>query len=306
MLSAGAKKEALYLERFGRPLFPMDRMRREAFNLEKQLPSVHLDSLQKYSQISKHLVPQGDSDLSRPTIRHPDLRRSNIFVSDDFEITSLIDWQHSTILPLFLQSGIPNDLDNSRDSFSRALTTPALPCDIAELNEDEESQQLQIYAKRQLHYFYMTETADKNPRHFDALSYPFSIGRRKIFQLASAPWQGDNIPLRSSLVFVKQNWQHVGAPSDTTPCPITFTGDEEDECLRLDELEQGAEEQLEASKEMLGLGPEGWVSHENYEAAQAAIATMKAMCLEQAESEFERAAVRDHWVFDDMDEDLYL
>ena len=37
MLSAGVKKEALYLERFGRPLFPMDRMRRETFNLEKQL-----------------------------------------------------------------------------------------------------------------------------------------------------------------------------------------------------------------------------------------------------------------------------
>jgi hypothetical protein len=166
----------------------MDRMRREIFNLEKQLPSVHLDSLQKFLQISKHLVPQGDSNLSRPTIRHPDLRPSNIFVSDDFEITSLIDWQHSTILPLFLQSGIPNDLDNSRDSVSRALKTPALPCDIAELSEDEESRQLlQIFAKRQLHHLYMTATADKNPRHFDALTYPFSIGRRKIFQLASAP-----------------------------------------------------------------------------------------------------------------------
>jgi hypothetical protein len=74
----------------------------------------------------------------------------------------------------------------------------------------------------------------------------------------------------------------------------------------LDELERRAEEQLEASQEMLGLGPEGWVSHENYEAAQAAIATMKAMCLEQAESEAERTAVRDHWIFDDVDEDGYL
>jgi len=152
----------------------------------------------------------------------------------------------------------------------------------------------------------MTETADKNPQHFDALSYPFSIGRRKIFQLSSAPWQGDNIPLRSSLVFVKQNWQHICSPSDTA-CPITFEGDkEEHECFRLDELEQGAEERLEASKEMLDLGPEGWVSHENYEAAQAAIAGIKVMCLEQAGSEFERTAVRDHWVFDDMDEDEYL
>ena len=48
VLNAGAKKEALYLERFGRPLFPMDRMRRETFNMEKQQPSAHHDSLQKY------------------------------------------------------------------------------------------------------------------------------------------------------------------------------------------------------------------------------------------------------------------
>lgn len=113
MLNAGAKKEIKYLERFGRPLLPMDRMRRETFNLEKQLPSVHLDSLQKYIQIAKHLIPQGDQGLLRPVLRHADHRPGNIFVSDKFEITSLIDWQNSTILPLFLHSGVPNDVDNS-------------------------------------------------------------------------------------------------------------------------------------------------------------------------------------------------
>jgi aminoglycoside phosphotransferase (APT) family kinase protein len=106
VLSAGAKKKALYLGKFGRSLFPMDRMRRETFYLEKQQPSVHQDSLQKYLQVSKHLMPQVNSKLLRPIIRHPDLRPSNIFVSDDFEITSLIDWQSSVILPLCLQSGI--------------------------------------------------------------------------------------------------------------------------------------------------------------------------------------------------------
>jgi hypothetical protein len=74
----------------------------------------------------------------------------------------------------------------------------------------------------------------------------------------------------------------------------------------LDELEQDAEEQLRASEAMLGLGPEGWVSHDNYEPAQAAIARMKKMCLEQAESEYEKTVIRDHRVYDDMDEDEYL
>lgn len=305
MLSAGAEKEARYLERHGHPLFPMDRMRRETFNLEKQRPSVHLDSLQKYSQIFKHLVPQGNTGFLRPIIRHPDLRPSNIFVSDDYKITSLIDWQNSTILPLYLHSGIPSDLDNSMDSVSRSLERPRLSPKIHELSEDERLQQLESFAKRQLHYFYMTETAEHNCLHFDALNYPFSIGRRKLFQLSGAPWQGDNIPLKSSLIFVKHRWRQICALFDT-PCPITFTEEEERECLRLDELEQVVEDQLEASKAMLCLGPEGWVSHDNYEAAKAAISRMRAMCWEQAETEFERTAIQDHWVHDDMDEDEYL
>lgn len=110
-MKAGAEKEIEYLARYGRPLFPFNRMLRETFNLEKQVPSVHLDSLQKYLQISSELIPDREA-LTRPIIRHPDLRPSNIFVSDDYEITSLIDWQYATALPLFLQSGIPDDLES--------------------------------------------------------------------------------------------------------------------------------------------------------------------------------------------------
>lgn len=190
----------------------MDRVRRETFNLEKQLPSVHLDSLRKYLQVSKHLVPQADSRLLRPTIRHPDLQPSNIFVSEDLEITSLIDWQNIAILPLHLQSGIPPDLDNSTDSASRSLETSSQPQALIELSEAERLEHLELFAKKQLHYFYMTETANRNSLHFDAMTLPFSIGRREIFQLSSAPWQGANIPLRSSLIFVKENWQTICRP----------------------------------------------------------------------------------------------
>lgn len=194
----------------------MYRMRRETFNPEKQQPSVHQDSLQKYLQVSKHLVPKANSKLLRSIIRHPDLRPSNIFVSDEFEITSLIDWQNSTVLPVCLQSGIPTDLDNSRGSISRAMQAPTLPPVYTDLSEDDQREQLEVLGKRQLHYFYMTEAANKKSPHFDALIDPFSIARCKIFQLSSAPWQGDNVPLRSSLVFVKQNWHNICASSNTT------------------------------------------------------------------------------------------
>jgi hypothetical protein len=185
------------------------------------------------------------------------------------------------------------------------METPSPPQVMIELSEDGALQHLESFAKRQLHHLYMTETANIDSLYFDVLNLPFSIGRRKIFQLSSAPWQGDNIPLRSSLIFVKQNWNTICASPDT-PCPITLTAEEERECLRLDESEQDAEEQLRASEAMLGLGPEGWVSHDNYEPAQAAIARMKEVCLEQAESEYEKTVIKDHWIYDDMDEDEYL
>jgi hypothetical protein len=302
-MNSGANKEIEYLTRYGRPLFPFNRMQREVFNLEKQLPSVHLDSLRKYMQISSALIPD-DRELIRPVIRHPDLRPSNIFVSDDYEITSLIDWQNAVVLPLFLHSGIP-DLDGSVSLASSCLETPRLPDNLPVLDQDSRREQLELYDKQCLHHLYMKETLENNMPHYEALTLPFSFGRRKIYNLSCAPWQGDNVPLRSSLMFIKQKWPQIVARSDV-PCPITFTEEEEQEYLHLDELEREAAEQLRESMEMLGLGPEGWVSSENYEAAKEAIVRMKQICQEQAETESERIAIRDHWVYDDLDEDEYL
>ena len=107
------------------------------------------------------MIPKNNTELVQPTIRHPDLRPSNIFVSDDFEITSLIDWQYSTILPFFLISGIPDELDNSQDPISQSLEPPRLPDNIQELEEDLKVAQLQIFRDRQLHYLYVKQTIKK-------------------------------------------------------------------------------------------------------------------------------------------------
>lgn len=70
------------------------------------LPSDHIRSLEKYLKIVPNLLPS-DKSLLRPLLRHPDLQPNNIFVSDDLDIVGLIDWQHASVLPLFLTAGIP-------------------------------------------------------------------------------------------------------------------------------------------------------------------------------------------------------
>lgn len=97
----------------------------------------------------------------------------------------------------------------------------------------------------------------------------------------------------------------MSARSDV-PCPITLTEEEEQECFGLDQLEREAADQLEGSMKMLGLGPEGWVSSNNYEAAKEATARMKKTCQEEAETDSDKVAIRDHWVYDNFDEEEYL
>ena len=253
--------------------------------------------------MAPYLIPRDDT-LTWPTIRHPDLQPNNIFVSKNFEIMSLIDWQHSSVLPLFLHCGIPHSLQNFSDPISQSLEAPRLPDNIESMSEDEQAEQAELLRKRQLHYYYVTETARRNPAHLHALTYDFSAARRRLYEQSVNPWEGDNVTLKSGLIHMAQKWcQVVGSPD---PCPVSFAPDEERECLRLEAEQREGDAQMTASKEMLGIGPQGWVPSEHYSEVKAATATMKASVISGAETETDRDMIREHWVYDDMDEDEYL
>lgn len=310
-LIAGAKKEIAYLTKFGQPLHPFQRLRREIYNYQKQSPLDHLNSLDRYLRITPHLIPHNNKTLTRSTLRHPDLQPNNVFVSDKLEITGLIDWQHCAILPLFLQCGIPNSLQNYGDAISESLTTPDLPPDFDELSESRQFEQVVLLRRRQLHYFYVAMTAKLNPTHYDALAYDFSMLRRKLFDHASYPWEGDNVTLKADLISLMENWSSIAAPElsprddSRAPCPISFPEDEVIECKRLNAAHIEADEQLQACRDVIGIGPEGWVPLEQYEETKQREIKLKADALEAAESEEERARLSEHWIFDDFDEEEY-
>ena len=126
-LVAAAHKEIAYLEKFGQPLLPFQRERRESYGYEKQPPSDHIKNLERYLLIAPLLVPK-NSVLHHPRIRHPDLQPSNIIVSrspdSSLQVVGLIDWQHASLLPLFLLAGIPQELQKLQDPISRSMTWP--------------------------------------------------------------------------------------------------------------------------------------------------------------------------------------
>ncbi|KAF9065629.1 hypothetical protein BDP27DRAFT_45158 [Rhodocollybia butyracea] len=91
-----ARKELAYLEKFGQPLLPFRRERRETYEYQKQLPSDHVKNLERYLLIASSLIPK-DSTLHRFCIHHPGLQPSNIIVSrlsdsNQLKVVGLLDW----------------------------------------------------------------------------------------------------------------------------------------------------------------------------------------------------------------------
>lgn len=313
VLAAGAQKEIAYLNKHGRPLLPFQRLYRELYNYQKVSPSEHVQNLEKYLQAIPHIIPHSDSTLTRPTLRHPDLQPNNIFVSEDenLHITGLIDWQHSALLPLFLSCGIPNSLQNYGDSATESLQLPVLPSNFDSLDESEQYNQVMLLRKRQLHIFYIAATEKFNPIHYNALAYDFSVLRRKLFEHASVPWEGDNITLKADLIKLSQSWSEMitGTTSSSndakSPCPIQFSEDEIKQSIHIHTEQLDSDQQLQACKNAIGMGSEGWVPIEEYENALQRTKLVKAGILEAAEEEEDRRMINEHWMFDDFDEGEY-
>jgi hypothetical protein len=300
-----ARKELAWLRAHGRPRLPFDRVHRDITNYKPPDPEEHLETLLAYLRVTRHLVPN-ESWLHKPTIRHPDLTPNNIIVNDQLEIVSVIDRQHCTVLPLFLQAGIPAFFQNYGDPESDTLAKPELPDEMEGLDEEEREQELELYQRRHTHFYYMGATSSKNKPHFKALMEDAGLLRRKLYQHADEPWEGNNIPLKADLAILTQHWEDlfpkVEPNGNDCPCPISFTDAEMSEILDGITKQEQADRQMEILRGIIGIGADGWVSNEGFEDAARKAAEMRVEALKCANTALERELTIRHWPFDDHDE----
>jgi len=306
-LVAATRKELASLVQFGQPLLPFRRERRAGYQYQEQSPSVHIENLNRYLLIASSLVPR-DLTLGHFCIRHPDLQQSNIVVrwsSDSgWQVVSLLDWQHASILPLFLLAGVPQRLQNHGDPVSQSMTPPSLPKNFDELEETERTAAMGVHRRRLGHYHYVTNTEEYNKPHYDALTDPMCVLRSRLFNYASYPWEGETLELKVALIQATERWEALTGGG--APCPVVFDAEDARETTELNEVQGKADKAFEVWQDMFGLGPEGWVPTQDYEETVALCKQMKEEALTEAESEEERAEILGHWPWDDMDEGKYM
>jgi hypothetical protein len=66
-----------------------------------------------------------------------------------------------------------------------------------------------------------------------------------------------------------------------------------------------ADEQLQACRDVIGVGPEGWVPLEQYDEIKQREMKLRADAIDATEFEEERRMLDEHWIFGDFDDDEF-
>ncbi|KAJ7606625.1 protein kinase subdomain-containing protein PKL/CAK/Fmp29 [Roridomyces roridus] len=309
-LVRGAHKELVFLERFGQPLFPLDRSRREAYNYQEQHPSDHTENLNRYLLIAPSLVSPNPT-LGSFRIRHPDLtHEGNILVSRTadsvWEICSLIDWQYASILPISLLAGIPDSIRNldGDDEFD-PKRRPSLPPDFTDLSDSLRGREMANLRRRLKHYQYFKDTEEWNPLHHAALMDPHMQLRQDLFHESSFPWQGEPLPLKRSLIQATREWDALAGPA-AGPCPIAFHPEDVAEADRWQREQAELDLGMILSLSVVGCERHGSVPNERFEEVLLESKKMKDILFSYLETPQERTDFLAHWFLEDMDEEPYM
>ena len=195
-------------------------------------------------------------ERSRPTLWHTDLHMGNIFVSqeDHTRIVSLIDWQSTSISPLFLQARWPVFL-SPPEGYCEGVELPKLPANFEELDASEK--EIALFEKDQATCAKAYEVATYLNNH-DAYTARWEIFEplRELFLRSGDTWDDGIIPLCACLVRVFENWEAMGF---LEPCPIHFTSAELASHERQSSEYTQWHEIQDFAKKYLSTDAEGWV-----------------------------------------------
>ncbi|KAF8161339.1 protein kinase subdomain-containing protein PKL/CAK/Fmp29 [Crassisporium funariophilum] len=309
-LVAGAKKEQAYLRQFGRPLLPFRRERRDAYKYQEQQPLDHIENLDRYICIAPSLLSRFPQ-LNRFGIRHPDLHPDNVMLSwspdsSSYVVAGLLDWQHTSILPMNLHIGIPLAFQNFYDEGWKCMTTPSLPEKFDELDEIQQRREMGLYRRRLLHYHYVKNTEKYNPLYYAVLMDPVGGLRYNLFDCSRAPWMGETLKLKIALIHATEDWEKFTGHG--TPCPLVFDADDIRETKELCKVQTEADRDSKSIRDIVGVGSDDWVPNEHYEEAKRISQEMKeeGIAAMKDEDPDERALAVAHYPLDDMNEEDYM
>lgn len=225
-------------------------------------------------------------------------------MSDSGEISCIIDWQHTTILPLLLAAGNPPLFENPDTEPPKDYTKPALPEDYELLGPAEKSQADELYRRQMLFHWYMIFNAKDNKPHFNALRFPMLMLIQNLHDRAGRPWTGNIITLKGALLRVINSWDALMSTRPRkVPCPVRFDPEDERGFYQLEENWIKCNILVEHWRSLLDdVGQDGWVRNESFEKVLETNRQLKKQWIDEAEDDDDVRCVEGFWPFQDHNE----
>ncbi|QVM10341.1 hypothetical protein D8B26_005001 [Coccidioides posadasii str. Silveira] len=254
---------------------------------DPELPDQALTLLSKYLEPTPYLVPS-EPEAAANVLWHPDLHLDNIFVDPTTcKITSIVDWQSTSIAPLFYKSCVPRMFRHD-DPIREAWVVPSRPDNFNTLSMEEGTGVDQDLENETIHKYY------------EAMQRDIQL-KRKPTWLVTGVWENSDLFfLCQSLIAIAALWDTL-RPAETTKCPIDFTGVELALHAKEDEKIAGIGTMLKLFQDQGVLPVDGMVDQEDYEAAKINCQKFKDIFVALAKDEEERELFSKLWPYQDQE-----
>lgn len=88
-------------------------------------------------------------------------------------MAGIIDWQYTTVLPLFLQAKIPKHYQNYGDEDSENLRRPTLAENFGTMNPSEQEVEMELYRRSQIHLPWLHQSAQQGSLSCNGDAQPY-------------------------------------------------------------------------------------------------------------------------------------
>lgn len=276
-------------------------------------PSVakKIAALEGYVKIARYLPPSKDPSVTAPVLWHDDLHSGNIFVhpDDPTQITCIIDWQSTCILPLIRHVTRPEFLDFEGPKpltgfIGDARKAPDLPANFKHMSQEEQKEAEALVRQQSLYKFFEILSAKEN-RSVSAALLHQETPRCQLIDFAAMTGYDAEPQVKARLIGAVDAWAQIVGP-DGPPCPLHYSEDERK--TQAEDLTNWTDccALLDSVMESLGV-PNGWdgaVSSEDYDKTRERLRVVREDFLDlMAKDDEERARWAKAWPYDD-DEDV--
>lgn len=229
---------------------------------------------------------------------HGDLHEGNIFVdpSDPGSITGLIDWQATTVSPIYFHARQPFLIDYNGPEI-HGLKRPELPADYEQLDSASKRSADILFLKQSLCVLYRTLMHQICPDIYRSMEFQ-QTDQFSLLLLARNLLIDGEAAYLAQAIEIERSWSEIASGS---PFSLSFSEAEKDQVNRDLEASRHSMDVMNEIRNVLGtLFPaKGLVRHDQYDEATDALRQVRDQVIDEfAKTEEDRKVWLEQWPFD--------